>query len=85
MVRNFKRTKGEARWIGPFVVLRTTVKGVEIKSEHGNSRLLTVADVKLSDNPINSSGRNLWELIKLLTCCLEIHLGTIPRKHDPEG
>jgi hypothetical protein len=29
MVRNFKRKKGDSRWIGPFVVLGDTFKGVE--------------------------------------------------------
>jgi hypothetical protein len=46
MVRNFGRKKGESRWIGPFVVLRETVKGIEIKSAEGNPRLLSLADVK---------------------------------------
>jgi transposase InsO family protein len=52
MVRNFERKKGDSRWIGPFVVLGDTFKGIEIKSEHGNSRFLTLADVKRWKSPV---------------------------------
>jgi len=46
MVRSFKRKKAEPRWVGPFVVLKTTAKGVEIKTAEGSSRFLTLGDVK---------------------------------------
>ncbi len=52
MIRNFKRKKGESRWIGPFVVLGGTFIGVEIKSEHGNSRFLALADVQRWKSPV---------------------------------
>ena len=46
MVRNFTRKKAEPRWTGPFVVLKATPKGVEITTAEGNSRFLTLGDVK---------------------------------------
>jgi hypothetical protein len=41
MVRNFGRKKGESRWIGPFVVIRETAKGIEIKSRRQSPTIIT--------------------------------------------
>lgn len=51
MVRNFKRSKGEPRWEGPFVVIKETSKGVEIKTHLGQSRFLSLADLKRYGSP----------------------------------
>jgi hypothetical protein len=46
LARNFERTKGQPRWVGPFLVSEATVNNIVIKNLDGRSRVLTRADVK---------------------------------------